>query len=91
MTTFLFLWSFFFKPSLRNNGEKYNEKTNTGEGVKHKRGRTTSDDVRGNANSQTVSTDRMGNRDETLDDHYTHMFCEKSGVITTEDEIPRKS
>jgi hypothetical protein len=47
--------------------------------------------VRENANTQAVSTDSMGNRDETLDGHYTHMFREKSGVITTEDEIPRKS
>ena len=45
LTTFLFFWKFVFPPSCKM--KKRNEKSNTVETVKDKRGRTVSDDAGG--------------------------------------------
>ena len=51
LTTFLFFWNYFSIPPAKM--VKSNEKTNTGEGVKRKRGNTYSDDVGGKSLSET--------------------------------------
>jgi hypothetical protein len=60
LTTFLFFWKFFFNPQESASAEmvKSDEKTNTGEGSKGKRGRTASDDAGGKSLSETYKSAR---------------------------------
>ncbi len=55
LTTFLFFWKFSIPPAKM---AKSNEKTNTGEGGKGKRGRTVSDDAGGKSLSETSKSER---------------------------------
>ena len=54
LTTFLFVWKFVSIRSCKT--KKRNEKTNTGEGGKDKRGRTVSDDAGGKSLSDTSTS-----------------------------------
>ncbi len=53
---FFFLKKNFLPSQFRKNGVKSIEKTNTGEGVKGKRGRTVSDDTDGKSLSDTSTS-----------------------------------